>query len=286
MSKALPNFIIAGAPKAGTSSVHNWIADHPLSIGSTEKETYFFVDPGTHMYRKHANTAQGLDAYKKYFPVDYSADPTIVFESTPSYLYYDRALNGIAKLPTRPKCLFIVREPAEQIYSLFRYFKNNWNWIPANETFANYITSVRERKANYKGNELAENAIKYACYVDYLIRWRDKLGADRMLLTTFDELKKDEKGLIQRVASWLGLDPLFYETYAFPRDNETYAAKNINLQRVNIAIRSKLPQGRLYKRLRLAYRWFNTRKPFGPSDEEKRCINELKEEFNPNTSLK
>jgi hypothetical protein len=58
------------------------------------------------MYRKHANTTHGLDAYKEYFPVGYSADPMIVLESTPSYLYYDTALNGIAELPTRPKCLF------------------------------------------------------------------------------------------------------------------------------------------------------------------------------------
>ncbi|MGD9168500.1 MAG: sulfotransferase domain-containing protein [Candidatus Thiodiazotropha sp.] len=279
MNIALPNFVIAGAPKAGTSSVHGWIADHPQAVGSTEKETYFFVDPNTHMYRKDANVTHGLDKYSAYFPVPSTHNPTVVLESTPSYLYYETALNGIASLPTKPKCLFILREPSAQIYSLYQYFKNNWDWIPYDQSFSDYLKSVRESNANYKGNEIAENAIKYGCYVDYLIRWREKLGEDRILVLTFDELKRDEKKFTKQIARWLGLDPDFYDSYDFPRDNETYTAKSVGLQRLNIAVRSKLPKGRLYNWVKSMYRQVNTAKPKGPSDDERHIIDELKEEF-------
>src|SRR5688572_5812110 len=46
----LPNVIIAGAPKCGTSSLFRWLTDHPQVGGSTMKETYFFIDPESHMY--------------------------------------------------------------------------------------------------------------------------------------------------------------------------------------------------------------------------------------------
>lgn len=50
-SLVLPNLVICGVPKAATSSLFGWIAAHPDALGTREKETYFFVDPGTHMYR-------------------------------------------------------------------------------------------------------------------------------------------------------------------------------------------------------------------------------------------
>ena len=122
----LPNFIMAGAPKAGTSSIHTWLADHPDALGSIPKETYYFVDPGTHMYEPARNIANGLDGYRIFFRPPANSAPRVVFESTPSYLYYQTALEYLPDLETRPKFLFIVREPAAQIYSLYSYFKNNW----------------------------------------------------------------------------------------------------------------------------------------------------------------
>jgi hypothetical protein len=279
MTKALPNFLIAGAPKAGTSSVHMWIADHPQAVGSTEKETYYFVDPDTHMYRKDANITHGLDKYSTYFPVPDSLTPTVIFESTPSYLYYETALKGIKSLPTNPKCLFILREPAAQIYSLYQYFKNNWDWIPYSLSFSDYLKALRDGDADFKGNELAENALKYGSYVNYLTRWKEELGIDRMMVLTFDELIRDEREFTKNVARWVGLDPDFYESYSFPRDNETYTAKNIGLQKLNMAIRSRLPKGRLYNKLKSFYRSVNTVKPSGPNADEKRLILELKQEF-------
>lgn len=279
MYSELPNLIIAGAPKAGTSSVHNWIADHPQAHGSTEKETYYFVDQGTHMFRENANIKHGLERYKQYFKISKLEKPTIILESTPSYMYNQAALKYIPDLPTEPKCLFILREPSEQIYSLYQYFKNNWNWIPHNITFVEYLNSVRNKTASYRGNELADNAISYAKYIDYLLLWREKLDEERMMVLTFDELKRDEKEFTKKVASWLSLDPSFYDTYGFPRDNETYAAKSTNLQKLNIALRSRLPKGRMHNWLKSIYRQVNTSKSKGPSGEEKSSMEELKNEF-------
>ncbi|MCV6596025.1 MAG: sulfotransferase domain-containing protein [Mangrovicoccus sp.] len=277
----LPNFIIAGAPKAGTSSLHAWIADHPDAFGSVEKETYFFVDPGTHMYRPDFHIAGGLESYKSQFPIPAGSAPKIILEATPGYMYYQLALEHIPALESNPKCLFILRDPAVQIYSLYTYFSSNWNWIPADMSFAEFLAAARDGSHEFKGNELARHAFSYGRYAEHLIPWREKLGEDRMMVLGFDDLLRDEVALIKKIAAWLGLDPSFYDTYDFPRENETYAPRNQALQGANIAVRGLLPKGKAYEFLRGIYRKLNTKKPEGASEEEKALIAELRKEFLP-----
>ena len=56
---ALPNLIIAGAPKCGTTSLFRWIDEHPEAEGSSVKETCFFVDPQSHVFDPSSNFASG-----------------------------------------------------------------------------------------------------------------------------------------------------------------------------------------------------------------------------------
>lgn len=276
----LPNFFIAGVPKAGTSSMHRWISDHPDAFGSREKETFFFSDPGTHMHRREAHISMGIDAWRDQFPVPIGHAPTVIVESTPANIYYQTALEQIPDLPSKPKCLFLLREPSEQIFSLYSYFRSNWDWISVDMSFGAFLTAVRNRSHDFKGNELAQNAISFGRYVDYLRLWRNRLGDERMLVLGFDALKADAVGLTKRVANWVGLDPSFYDSYAFPRENETYVPRSYTLQRANIAVRSHLPEGVVYRGLRSVYRKINTtkRNPIADAD----CfvlLRELRYEF-------
>lgn len=259
--------------------MHAWIADHPDAFGSREKETYFFVDPGTHMYRPEAHISRGFETYRDQFPIAAGVKPRVILESTPAYIYYDTALDRIPDLASQPKCLFIVREPSAQIYSLYTYFRDNWTWIPADMSFDGFLAAARAGTHEFNGNELVKNALSYAKYVDYLLRWRARLGPERMMVMTFDEFVADQRGATQRVAQWLGLDPAFYETYGFPRENETYAPRNRLLQRLNVGVRGLLPKGAFYEKLRGFYRKLNTRAPSGPAEEERARIKALRPEF-------
>ena len=80
----LPNWIIIGVPKASTSSLFRWLADHPQAAGSTQKETYYFVDPGTHMFRPECNIRDhGIAGYEGHF-AQCDAAAKVVVEATPS----------------------------------------------------------------------------------------------------------------------------------------------------------------------------------------------------------
>lgn len=275
----LPNLIVAGAPKAGTSSLHVWLAAHPDALGSTEKETYYFVDPGTHMHRPNRHISNGLGEYSKYFRPETGKQYKVVLESTPSYIYSGTAMAHLPSLPTEPKFIFVLREPSAQIYSLFTYFKNNWNWIPRDLDFARYIQTLRSGTPDYKGNELANNALDFGAYVDFLERWRERVGPERMQVWLFDDLLADEVAFTKRAAAFVGLDPSFYDTYEFPRDNETYEVRSGALQSVNVGVRRLLPKGRAYEAIRGIYRRLNTRKPGRPNDIDMAARDALKQYF-------
>jgi len=278
----LPNLVIAGAPKSGTSSVHDWLADHPEVMGSEPKETYYFVDPGSHMHDPQNHIENGLAGYARFFPRHAGSGTRVVVESTPGYLYYRTALEGLHALPSEPRILFILREPAAQIYSSFTYWQTNWDWIPSDMSFGEFLQAVRNGTHSFKGNELAANAIAYASYCDHLLQWRERFGDERIKIMLFDQVAADQLGLMKELASWLGIDPQFYDSYDFPRANETYAVRSPAIQKINMAVRRfLLPLGGVYGALRSIYRALNTTRPAGPSPEDRILMDNLRAEFGP-----
>ena len=255
----LPNWIIGGAPKAATSTLFRWLVDHPEVGGSSEKETYYFADPGTHMFRADRNFRDhGLAPYERLF--DHCVSSTkVVIEATPGYMYSETALRELPNLPTHPGFIFILREPVAQLRSLFSYFQQNWNWIPRNMTFRDFIAAIEGGHGDFKGNELAANALTNAWYPEHLRRWRNAVGAERMLIILFEDLVGDNRTVMRRIAQRLRIDPFFYDSYDFPRENQTYTARNGSLQDLNIWLRARLPQGPFYDLLRQLYRAINTR---------------------------
>lgn len=280
MNGALPNFIIGGAPKAGTSSLHAWLGEHPDALGSNPKETYYFVDPGSHMYDALRHIEQGLDGYREFFQLRPGIQsPKAVFEATPMYLYSHTALTRLPALPTAPRFLFVLREPAAQIQSLYQYFRENWRWIPGEMSFSDFLAAVRDGTHDFRGNELARNALSFADYRPFLEQWRKRLGSDRMRVCLFEDMVRQPQEFMQLLCEWIGLDPQFYRDYPFLRENETYSARSHRLQTLNVAIRSKLPQGMLYRLGRRIYRLLNTTAPPPPTQESRELMSRLREEF-------
>ncbi|WP_310467432.1 hypothetical protein [Sphingomonas sp.] len=276
----LPNWIIIGVPKASTSSLFRWLADHPRAAGSENKETYYFVDPGTHMFSSDSNVRNhGLAGYEALFA---HCDPSsaVILEATPSYIYSDTALQELPKLPGKPSFIVVLREPVAQLRSLHAYFQQNWSWIPADMPFGDFIAAVDAGHAAFRGNELAENALANAWYSDHLRRWTAAAGAERLEIVLFEDLVDDSRRVMQRLAGRMGIDPGFYDSYEFPIENSTYVARSALLQSLNIRLRAHLPRGRIYPLLRKAYRAINTRRP-ASADRDVECERMLAARFAP-----
>jgi hypothetical protein len=121
---ALPNLVLAGVPKAGTSSLFALLATHPAICGSAPKETFYFVDADNPLRRPEANYQQhGLERYT--FFAHRSPRNSFLLEGTTHYLYQQTALNFFAQLQPQPHVVVILRKPSARILSSFRYTQNN-----------------------------------------------------------------------------------------------------------------------------------------------------------------
>ena len=134
MRNKLPNFLIVGAAKSGTSSLHNYLNQHPQVFmpsynkeGMKVKEPRFLIKDLV-QHRLH-NGVWTFEEYKSLF--DDVKDQKAIGESTVLYLYYYKhAINNIKHyLGEDVKIIIILRNPADRAYSAFQHvsrgFKEN-----------------------------------------------------------------------------------------------------------------------------------------------------------------
>jgi hypothetical protein len=107
----LPNFIIIGAQKCGTSSLHTYLDEHPDIQMSTEKEVQYFSEEW--------RWEQGLEWYQNRFP----EGPGLKGEASPQYTWYpycDKSAERMAALLPDIKLIYMVRDPITRMASQYQ----------------------------------------------------------------------------------------------------------------------------------------------------------------------
>ena len=113
--RALPDFIVIGAQKAGTSSLFYYLTQHPQLIPSKKKEIHFFdggKDPRFDVYD------EGLPFYRAHFPLSFQlTNRQKVFEATPIYLFHPMAPQRLHKFLPHVKLIVLLRNPTDRAIS-------------------------------------------------------------------------------------------------------------------------------------------------------------------------
>ncbi|HVF67624.1 MAG TPA: sulfotransferase domain-containing protein [Pyrinomonadaceae bacterium] len=291
----LPNLVVAGAPKCGTSSLYRWLADHPQACGSAPKETFYLMDEGHPLARRGSDfRARGLEGYAEFF-ADCEADARVRFEATTHYIYQRTALEVLSRLPTRPRIVFLLRKPSERVYSSFRYSQNNLANVSRALTFARFV----ELSARSGGGTEAEwdalagasayvlrNDIRYSRYVEYVSAWVERFGRERVDVLLFEEMRSNPRAFMKRFAARVGLDASFYDSYDFPVKNETFGVRYPSLHRGVRRLNELVPAAGLKDALKRVYvraqsGGASARKATGKTPEDARALEELEREFLP-----
>jgi len=113
----LPNFIIVGAPKAGTTALYHYLSEHPQVFMSTPKEVNFFSREAIEkqgLYYSDFKT-KNLDSYEQLFFE--GVDKKAVGEGSVSYLFYPDVPQKIKDVIPEVKIIMILRNPLERGYS-------------------------------------------------------------------------------------------------------------------------------------------------------------------------
>lgn len=210
----LPTFVIVGAQKSGTTTLHDLLGQLPDAWMSEPKELHFFD--------KHHR--KGLEWYGEQF----QPGPEHVSwgESTPFYLYKDRAREAMVDALPAARFVAILREPVSRAYSHYWFARSKGKESLA--TFAEAVAAEPERLAQSKdGQPAAFSYLDRGHYLRQLTALEEGVGRERMLVHTMDDLSADPRGVLRRTCTFLGLDPTGAEAVEV-RSRNTFADRTVN----------------------------------------------------------
>lgn len=190
--------IIAGQPKAGTTSLFNWLSGHPDICAARVKETRFFLDPGHPAPRSVSLGQHGLEAYFDFFEC---CERPVLMEASPDYFGCITPLKLPQLLPNTC-AVIITRDPVDRLQSAFSYYRER-GFLPARLSFDDWIKQQAHMEVA-NDTEVGFRALDL-CRPTHLKRWRTSFGS-RLLVIEFQDLKDNPCGVLLRVAAHIGID--------------------------------------------------------------------------------
>ena len=252
--RVLPDFIIIGAEKCGTTSLYDYLIKHPSIISSKTKEVHYFDTNylGRWWYKAHFPTI-----FQKLFK-----KKVITGEATPYYLFHPLTPNRIHEDLPNVKLIIIIRDPTERAFS--QYQEN----LRKNKEELSFEDAIKCENDRLKGEKekIIKNpkyqSISYwtysylskGIYVEQFKIWFDLFPKNQILILFTSELQTDPQQTLHKVFSFLGLqnheikvdekknvgkyDPMNSETRKFLQ--EYFSPYNKKLEEL---INKKLPWG-------------------------------------------
>lgn len=245
----LPNVVVAGAPKCGTTSLFSWLSAHPRVCASTLKETRFLFDVGARRLRQAANIHEhGLAAYEAYFTHCDRAHAQVILEATPGYLYQRTAPRVLSTFDSPPQILFLLRKPSDRVYSVYQSLRFR-AFLDPTVAFPEYVERLREGDLDHQ----VDDAIERSQYIDYLRTWLEQFGRSDIHLLLLEQMRDDPRGFMKELSARFGIDPDFYDSCELPYKRPTQEIRRPTLHRavaraVTLVVRD--PDGKARRMLR------------------------------------
>jgi hypothetical protein len=182
----LPNFLIIGAMKSGTTSLYHYLRDHPQVYMASIKELDFFVEGG--------NWRRGVNWYRRQFEGAHQA--VAIGEASTAYSKYPTVPGVPQKIATHlpdVRLIYVVRDPIDRIRS----------------HYAHLVAVGTERQPIEKA--VLENPIYLTCsrYASQIEQYLQYFPRKRLLLVTSDDLWHSRQSTLHRVYAFLDVDSGF-----------------------------------------------------------------------------
>lgn len=204
----LPNFIIIGAAKSGTSSLYMYMKEHPEIYLSPIKEPHFFSfdseskctsGPGDSV----PNAITELETYMKLF--DGVSNEKAVGEASPTYLYRPEAPIRIHQMIPNAKLIAILRNPADRAFSAYMHAVRDQRET-AND-FRHALSLEEERKQKNWGP--LWHYVSVGFYYQQLKRYYDLFGQKNIKVVLQEELEQNPSAVLKDIFLFLDVDPNF-----------------------------------------------------------------------------
>lgn len=180
----LPNFLVIGAMKAGTTSLHRYLRAHPQVFMPEEKELDFFVA------ERHWGRGRGW--YEAQFTE--AAGAVAVGEASPTYSMHPEfsgVPDRVAELLPEVRLVYCVRHPIERMRSHYLH----------------ELEKGRERAPIDRALAADPRYLNTSRYAMQLEQYLARFPAKQLLITTAEQLRRDRTATVRRVLRFLGVDP-------------------------------------------------------------------------------
>lgn len=218
----LPNFFIVGAPKCGTTSLADWLAQHPAIFLSTPKEPHFFSSDLAN------RNVPDWDAYRRLFR-GVKPGHEAVGEASTWYLFSEVAVPAIeARIPA-PRYIVMTRDPVDMAYSLYLH---NVRHLHEDASTFEEAWGLQERRA--QGEKVPRgcrepNFLQYrrACSLGSLVtRLLAHVPGKRVLHLPLEKMVQDPARMYHEVLGFLEIRRDVGFTPVFSHRNEARLPKN------------------------------------------------------------
>ncbi len=208
----LPTFLILGAARSGTTSLHYYLGGHPEICMSSIKEPNHFAfdrsggaaapliapDP-----RILAKSVPDRRRYEQLF----TPEPGVraVGEASPLYLYVKETPGIVAEELDGVRCIAVLRHPVERAYSHFLHVYRG-EAQGAEEGFRAAVEAEIAHGTGYTPFKTGTHLLRLGLYAEQIERWDQAIGPDRLLLLRFEDLEADPDATLRTVCAFLGVD--------------------------------------------------------------------------------
>jgi hypothetical protein len=192
----LPDFIIIGAPKCGTTSLFEYLSLHDNVARPRRKEIHYFDE----------NYERGEAWYRRQFP--HVEAPRITGEATTAYLFNKDAPARAAALVPNAKLIAVLRDPVRRVIS---HYWHNQRRGRVNVDFETYFTQALSPDADKQTNQarqFIDYPVQWGFYKEQVERWFAQYAREQFLFLRFEDFVSDNAAQMQRVFDFLGLPPM------------------------------------------------------------------------------
>lgn len=202
----LPNFLIIGAAKSGTTAIYTYIKQHPQIYMSPRKELRFFsnITPPPNVPKEYIHEGVStLEEYESFF--DGVRDEKAYGESSPMYLYTPGTAERIKATLPHVKLFAILRNPVDRAYSAYTHGLRDW--IEPATTFEEALALEQERIR--AGWGMLWHYTQAGFYYEQLKRYYEIFDPSQIMVVLHDDLVQDVDGLLRKLFIYLDVDPDF-----------------------------------------------------------------------------
>lgn len=280
----LPNFLIIGAAKSGTTSLANYLNQHPqVFIPPNNKEPNFFILEGLKLpfysgpvdsetlYEKiFKYSVTDLDSYRALF--DYVSQETAYGEASVPYLYFPQAAKRIKKYIPNVRMIVILRNPVDRLYS--HYLMVRENYLLESLSLLDAIEQEGNRIRNNWGWDW--HYVRMGMYYGQIKYYFNHFSKEQFKIVLYDDYCTNPTVILKDIYRFIDVDDSFCPNLS-KKNKVSFASKSLRINRslnssssINTVIKRILPPKTYNHFISIGNRWNRIPAPSMPPNIRRR----------------